>query len=197
MCYPAVVPCLGSAQPGTNANTADSVSPFRRSANASRDSKKPCRSACKCGARTTARIQPEWAERVGAHLCQHSYSEPRWQTDRGGVVATERVTLFGLPVVTGRTVDYGRIDPTVARELFIRHALVDGEWRTNHAFVADNRRTMDKIRLLEDRVRRRGILADEYAIFELFDERIPSDVRSVRHFDRWCKKQRESTSTRN
>ena len=89
-------------------------------------------------ARTVAPIQPEWAERAGAHLVSRSYGEPVWDPQRGAAVTTERVTLFGLPIVS-RRVGYDRVDPAGARELFVRHALVHGEWTTQHAFVAANR----------------------------------------------------------
>ena len=86
--------------------------------------------------RTAARIEPEWVEPLAEHLVKRSYSEPRWERRRGAVVATERVTLYGLPIVAGRTVPYARIDPELARELFIRRALVEEDWDTRHAFVA-------------------------------------------------------------
>ena len=90
--------------------------------------------------RDAARIEPQWVEPLAEHLVKRTYSEPRWERGRAQVVATERVTLYGLPIVTGRTVAYGRIDPELARELFIRRALVEGDWETRHAFFADNRR---------------------------------------------------------
>ena len=89
--------------------------------------------------RDAARIDPKWVEPLAEHLVKRTYSEPRWDRKRGAVVATERVTLYGLPIVAGRTVAYGRIDPELSRELFIRRALVEGEWETRHAFFADNR----------------------------------------------------------
>ena len=89
-------------------------------------------------ARTVARIDPETVEKLADHLVKRQYSEPRWDAKRGSVVATERVTLYGLPLVVGRRVQYGSIDPVVSRELFIRHALVQGEWTTHHRFWADN-----------------------------------------------------------
>ena len=94
--------------------------------------------------RTVARIRPEWAERLGDHLVSRTYSEPRWVAARGQVVATERVTLYGIPLVTGRTVAYGGIDPQVSRGLFIRHALVDGDWQTHHRFWDRNQQRLDE-----------------------------------------------------
>ncbi len=142
-------------------------------------------------ARVAARIQPEWAERVGGHLVKRTYSEPQWQRKRAGVTALERVTLHGLPIVTGRTVDYGRIDPAMSRDLFLGYALVEGDWDTHHRFVDDNRALVESVRTLEDRARRRDILVTDNALFDFFDGRVPSDVVSGRHFDSWWKKQRQ------
>jgi len=141
-------------------------------------------------ARTVARIEPEWAEALAAHLVQRSYTEPRWDARRGEVTATEKVTLYGLPVVAARQVSYGRIDPAAARELFIRHALVEGDWQTRHPFFARNQRLLDEAGDLERKARRRGIVADDGALFDFYDHRIPADVTSARHFDAWWKKAR-------
>ena len=89
-------------------------------------------------ARTVAAIEPEWVEPVAAHLVKRSYSEPRWSRSQGSAVATEKVTLYGIPIVADRTVLLHRIDPVLARELFIRHALVEGDWQTRHHFFRDN-----------------------------------------------------------
>jgi ATP-dependent helicase HrpA len=144
-------------------------------------------------ARVTARIQPEWAERLADHLVVRTYSEPHWDAGRGAVMAFERVTLYGLPLVTARPVQYGRVDPEVARELFIRHALVEGDWSTDHAFVAENERRVAEVVALEDRVRRRDLLVDDDTIFDFFDARVGADVTSVRHFDQWWKQTRTRT----
>jgi ATP-dependent helicase HrpA len=141
-------------------------------------------------ARTVARIDPETVEKLAVHLVKRQYSEPRWDAKRGSVVATERVTLYGLPLVVGRRVQYGSIDPVVSRELFIRHALVEGEWTTHHRFWADNQRAIEQVAALEERARRRDIRVDEETLFELYDARIPADVVSTRHFDRWWKSAR-------
>jgi len=141
-------------------------------------------------ARTVARIDPETVEKLAEHLVKRQYSEPRWDAKRGSVVATERVTLYGLPLVVGRRVQYGSIDPVVSRELFIRHALVEGEWTTHHRFWADNQRAIEQVAALEERARRRDIRVDDETVFELYDARIPADVVSTRHFDRWWKNAR-------
>jgi ATP-dependent helicase HrpA len=138
-------------------------------------------------ARTVARIDPETVEKLAEHLVKRQYSEPRWDAKRGSVVATERVTLYGLPLVVGRRVQYGSIDPVVSRELFIRHALVEGQWTTHHRFWADNQRAIEQVAALEERARRRDIQIDDETLFELYDARIPADIVSTRHFDRWWK----------
>jgi ATP-dependent helicase HrpA len=141
-------------------------------------------------ARTAARIEPEWAEPLAAHLVQRTYSEPRWDARRGAAMASEKVTLYGLPIVAARPVTYGRIDPAAARELFISRALVEGDWQTHHQFFQRNRDLLDEAGDLERKARRRGIVADDAAVFEFYDRRIPADVTSARHFDTWWKKAR-------
>jgi ATP-dependent helicase HrpA len=140
--------------------------------------------------RTAARIDPLWVERLAEHLVKRHYSEPRWERKRGSAVATERVTLYGLPIVAARTVQYGRVDPEASRDIFIRHALVEGDWRTNHPFFHENRRLLDDVEDLEDRVRRRDILVDDETLFDFYDQRIPADVVSAAHFDSWWKRAR-------
>jgi ATP-dependent helicase HrpA len=141
-------------------------------------------------ARTAARIEPEWAEPLAAHLVRRTYSEPHWDARRGAVMAAEKVTLYGLPVVAARQVNYGRIDPAAARALFISRALVEGDWQTHHRFFHQNRRLLEEAEDLERRARRRGIVADDTALFEFYDRRIPASVTSARHFDSWWKKAR-------
>jgi ATP-dependent helicase HrpA len=142
-------------------------------------------------ARTVARIEPEWAESLAGHLVKRTYSEPHWEARRGSAVATEKVTLYGLPIVAARKVSYGRIDPAAARELFIRSALVEGDWQTRHQFFHDNRRLLEEAEDLERRARRRGIVVDDNALFDFYDRRIPADVTSGRHFDSWWKRARQ------
>jgi ATP-dependent helicase HrpA len=144
-------------------------------------------------ARTTARIDPAWAERLGAHLVKRSYSEPRWSRRQGAALATERVTLYGVPLVAGRTVQYGRIAPEESRELFIRHALVEGDWETNHRFYRDNTAMVQRLTELEERARRHDIVVDDEVLVDFYDARIPPDVVSARHFDRWWKGARRET----
>jgi ATP-dependent helicase HrpA len=143
--------------------------------------------------RTAARIEPESIERVAGHLVSRSYSEPHWDPQRGAVLAYERVTLYGLPLVPRRRVSYATVDPPTARELFIRHALVDGEWQTRHRFFADNVRLRAEVAEMEERARRRDLLVGDDEIHDFYDARIPADVVSARHFDGWWKKQRHHT----
>ena len=141
-------------------------------------------------ARTVARIEPEWVEPLARHLVKRSYSEPHWEKKRGSAVALEKVTLYGIPLVTERKVGYGRIDPQAARELFIRHALVEGDWQTSHRFFAENRRLLAEAEPVEHRARRRGLVVGEEELFGFYDARIPAEVISAKHFDTWWKKAR-------
>lgn len=143
-------------------------------------------------ARTAARIEPEWVEKLAPHLVKRTYSEPHWSTRREAAMAYERVTLFGIPLVAQRPVQYGRIDPEVSRDLFIRHALVQGEWRTRHRFFHENRALLDDVGELENRARRRDIVVDDETLFDFYDRRVGAEVVSARHFDTWWKKTRRS-----
>ncbi|MGN9813153.1 ATP-dependent RNA helicase HrpA [Micromonospora sp. BQ11] len=140
--------------------------------------------------RVNGRVEPEWVEPLAQHLVKRSYSEPHWEKKQAAVLAYEKVTLYGIPIVTSRKVNFGRIDPALSRELFIRHALVEGDWSTHHRFWTDNKRLLGEIEELESRARRRDILVDDETIFQFYDERIPADVVSGRHFDAWWKKTR-------
>ncbi len=142
--------------------------------------------------RICARIEPEWIEPLAGHLVKRTYSEPHWERKRGSAVAAERVTLYGVPIVVGRRVSYGRIDPEVSRELFIRHALVEGDWETRHQFFHDNGALLADVEELENRARRRDILIDDDTLFDFYDRRIPADVVSAKHFDSWWRKARRS-----
>ncbi len=143
--------------------------------------------------RIAARVSPEEVERVAGHLVQRTYSEPHWDAQRGAVMAFERVTLYGLALVPRRRVNYAQIEPELARELFIRHALVEGDWQTRHHFFRDNTRLREELAELEERARRRDLLVGDDEIYAFYDARVPTDVVSVRHFDGWWKKQRHKT----
>ncbi len=146
--------------------------------------------------RTVARVDPTWVEPLAGHRLARTYSEPRWSASRGSVVATERVTLYGLPIVTDRTVQYGRIDPVLSRELFIRKALVEGEWRGRHDFLDANRALVEEVEALEHRSRRRDILVDDESLVAFYAARIPAEVVSAAHFDRWWRDARRDDPDR-
>jgi len=140
--------------------------------------------------RMVAKIEPEWAERLGAHLVARVYSEPHWEKKRASVVAFEKVTLYGVPLVTRRKTAYGAIDPVLSRELFLRHALVEGDWDTHHGFFAANRALLEDVEELEHRARRRDIVVDDQALYDFYDKRVPPEVVSGGHFDAWWKQAR-------
>ncbi|MFE5034801.1 ATP-dependent RNA helicase HrpA [Streptomyces sp. NPDC056683] len=141
-------------------------------------------------ARVNAKIEPEWVEPLAEHLLKRTYSEPHWEKDQAAVMAFEKVTLYGVPIVADRKVNYGRIDPETSRELFIRNALVEGDWRTHHKFFADNRRLLSEVEELEHRARRRDIVVDDDTLFDFYDQRVPDHVVSGAHFDSWWKRKR-------
>ncbi|MFC3495120.1 ATP-dependent RNA helicase HrpA [Glycomyces rhizosphaerae] len=143
--------------------------------------------------RVCAKIEPEWVEPLAEHLSKRTYSEPHWSKKAGAVLAFERVTLYGVPIVARRKVNFGRIDVETSRELFIRHALVQAEWDTHHKFLAQNLAKISEVEDLENRVRQRGLLADEQTLFDFYDERLPADIVSGRHFDSWWKKEKDKT----
>ncbi|WP_055545527.1 ATP-dependent RNA helicase HrpA [Streptomyces sp. NBRC 110028] len=138
-------------------------------------------------ARVNAKIEPEWIEPLAQHLVKRTYSEPHWEQKQAAVMAYERVTLYGVPIVAQRKVNYGRIDPETSRDLFIRNALVEGDWRTHHQFFHDNRKLLGEVEELEHRARRRDILVDDETLFDFYDQRIPEHVVSGAHFDSWWK----------
>ncbi|MGH3769813.1 MAG: ATP-dependent RNA helicase HrpA [Pseudonocardiaceae bacterium] len=135
--------------------------------------------------RIAARIEPQWVEPLAGHLVKRGYSEPHWERKRAAVVAYEKVTLYGIPIVASRKIDYGRIDPELARELFLRHALVEGDWETRHAFFHANRALLDDVEELEQRARRRDILVEDETLLDFYDQRIPAEIVSGAHFDSW------------
>ncbi len=141
-------------------------------------------------ARTVAAVEPAWAERLGAHLVKRSHGEPVWDPARGAGTVVERVTLYGLPVAAGRRVPYAKVDRAGARAMFVQHALVEGDWDAPHAFLHDNAKLLDEARALEDRLRRRDLLAGDGVLFAFFDERVPAGVASGRDFDRWWARER-------
>ncbi len=143
--------------------------------------------------RIAARVEPQSVERIAGDLVQRTYSEPHWDAERGAVMAFERVTLYGLPLVPRRRVGYAQVDPELARELFIRHALVEGDWQSKHHFLRDNARLLQELSELEDKARRRDLLVGDDEIYALYAARIPEEAVSARHFDAWWRKQRHQT----
>lgn len=137
--------------------------------------------------RVVAKIQPEWIEPLAKHLIKRSYSEPHWSKKRAAVMAYEKVMLYGIPIVPKRLVNYGNIDAAVSREIFIRSALVEGEWETKHAFFKQNRKLLQEVEELEHKSRRRDILVDDEELFQFYDQRVGTDVVSGKHFDTWWK----------
>jgi len=140
--------------------------------------------------RTAAGIQPDWVEPLAGALLKRTYEDPHWEKRRGSVVATERATLYGLPIVAGRKVAYHRIDPVLSRDQFIRRAVIDGDWDARHDFLRHNLELISEVEELEHRVRRRDILVSDEVLFEFYDARIPPDVVSAAHFERWWSDQR-------
>ncbi|MFE6736689.1 ATP-dependent RNA helicase HrpA [Microbacterium sp. NPDC057650] len=142
-------------------------------------------------ARTVAQIDPAWAEALAGDLAKRQISEPHWSKDAGAAVASEKVTLFGVEIIPRRRVQFARIDRPGARELFVRHALVEGEWDPSRidkrvsAFWRANAELRRRLEKLEERERRRDILAGDEAVFRFYDERIPADVYDVRSFETW------------
>ncbi|HYN13688.1 MAG TPA: ATP-dependent RNA helicase HrpA [Burkholderiales bacterium] len=136
-------------------------------------------------ARTVAGIEPKWLEELGAHLLKRDRGDPHWEKDRGQVVALERGTLYGLPVYTNRRVHFGPFDPDLARDIFIRSALVEGDLDSRAPFFAHNRRLVADIERLEHKSRRPDILVDAELIHAFYDERIPKEIHTAADFERW------------
>src|SRR5829696_1005825 len=134
---------------------------------------------------TVAGIQVGQVEEVGRNLLRRQYSEPHWSASSGSVFAYETVSLYGVPIVSGRRVGYGKINPAEAREIFVRSALVEGQWRTRHPFFTHNAQIRAEAESLEERTRRRDLIADDQAIYSFYDARVPGEVVSAAHFDAW------------
>jgi ATP-dependent helicase HrpA len=139
-------------------------------------------------ARTLAQIHPQWLERVGAHLLKKSWGDPRWEKRSGQVSAYERATLYGLVVYSQRRIDYGKINPEEAREIFIRSALVDGDFDTRAPFLAHNQRLIREIENLEHKSRRQDVLVDDTLIEAFYDKLVPHDVCTTVGFEQWLTK---------
>ena len=136
-------------------------------------------------ARTVGPVSAAQVEEVGAHVIKRTYAEPHWSSRQAAVLASETVSLFGVPIVAGRKVPYARVNPVEAREIFLRSALVEGQWRTRHHFFEDNQQLRAEAAELEERTRRRDLVVDDQVIYDFYDARVPADVTSGAHFDRW------------
>ena len=139
-------------------------------------------------ARTIANVQPEWLERVGGHLLKKSWGDPRWEKKSGQVSAYERATLYGLVVYSQRRTDYGKIQPAEAREIFIRSALVQGEFETRAPFFAHNQKLIREIENLEHKSRRLDVLVDEELIAAFYDKLLPESIHNTVDFEQWLRK---------
>ena len=138
-------------------------------------------------ARTVASIDPEWIEPLAREICRSSYSEPHWEKGRGQVVAFEKVTLFGLVIVARRAVNYGLIRPEECRQIFIQSALVEGELKGEYDFLRKNQKLIDGLQQMEDRLRQRDILVDDYTLSRFYDARLDPSVRDQRSLNQWLK----------
>ncbi|MGD7731420.1 ATP-dependent RNA helicase HrpA [Propionibacteriaceae bacterium G57] len=139
-------------------------------------------------ARMVAPVEAGWIEEVGAHALKKQHSEPHWSSSSASVVAYEKVSLYGVPIIAERRVDYAGIDPVAARQIFIRQGLVEGGWATRHGFFAHNATVRDEAEALEERTRRRDLVVDDQSIFDFYDRRIPAEVVSGSTFDRWWRR---------
>ena len=139
-------------------------------------------------ARTAGEIRPEWVESLAGHLLQRRYFEPFWEEKKGRVAGYESVSLYGLPLVARRKVDYTRVDRAVARMIFIREGLVRGRLRTRGAFLAHNRRVIAEIEALEAKSRRRDVLVDEDIVEAFYAERLPEELADATSFERWVRR---------
>ena len=142
-----------------------------------------------------ASIQPEWIERYASHLIKRSYSEPHWQERRAQVGAFEHISLYGLVIHPRRRVNYGPIDPETSRSLFIRHALILGEYQSQAGCLEKNRALVNEIEDLEARARRRDILVDEDSLYRFYDDRLPGDIYNGPAFERWYREKTKEGST--
>ncbi|WP_373293820.1 ATP-dependent RNA helicase HrpA [Alteromonas halophila] len=138
-------------------------------------------------ARMAARIDPSWVEPLASHVTQSSYSEPHWSKKRGAVMAWEKVTLFGLPIVARRQVVYSKIDPAVCHKLFIREALVEGETRMQFDFLSHNQALLEQADELEQKTRRRDLMVDEQHLVDFYAGKIPTEVNNEAAFHKWFK----------
>ncbi len=138
-------------------------------------------------ARTVGGIQPQWVEHIGAHLLKHSYSEPHWQKRAARVGGFERLSLYGLIINPKRKINYASVDPVIAREIFIRFALVYGEWDCKIPVIKNNRKSIEDIEKIENRLRQRDLLINDDDLFNFYDQKLPNNIHSGAAFNKWFK----------
>jgi len=141
-------------------------------------------------ARSVAKIDPGWLEKIGKNLCIHTYSDPHWEKKRGEVIALEQVSLFGLIIVTDRRVAYGRINPEESGEIFIRHALVQGEITRKFEFMDHNLKLIEQLETLEHKQRKKNILVSDDDIFLFYRSRLPKSFYNIRTFTKFIRDQK-------
>lgn len=134
-------------------------------------------------AKTVASIDPLWVETIGAHLIKKSYAEPHWSKKQGAVIASMTISLYGLPIVQGRKVQYSQIDKKLCRELFIRDGLVAGDVELKYDFFRHNLELVDEVVHVEDKLRRRDLLVESTVLEEFYAKKLPEDIVTVRHFE--------------
>ena len=139
-------------------------------------------------ARTVATVDPKWIEDAGKHLVKVTHSDPYWDEESGRVLVAEKVTLFGLDIVPRRIIQFGAVDPVMAREIFIHHALVDDQMRSSSKALKHNRKLIAQLGTLEAKARRDDLIADHHTLFAFYDQKIPEDIFAAKAFDRWSKK---------
>jgi ATP-dependent helicase HrpA len=141
--------------------------------------------------RGLANIEPQWVEQVAGHLLKKQLLDPHWEKKAAEVVALERATLYGIVIYNGRRVNFGRVDPVTAREIFIREALVAGEWETKLPFLAANQKLVKQVQDLEHKARRQDVLVDEELIYAFYDQQLPADVCSGHSFEQWFRPEQQ------
>jgi ATP-dependent helicase HrpA len=138
-------------------------------------------------ARVVAKIEPEWIEPLAGHVVKHHFFEPHWEQKRGQVMGYEKVSLYGLDIIAKRRIPYSKVDPEECRNLFIRRALVEGDYQSKAPFIARNRELLDTVENLERKTRRRDLLVEDEVLVAFYDQRLPADIVSGRHFESWWK----------
>ncbi|WP_342720404.1 ATP-dependent RNA helicase HrpA [Acidovorax sp. FHTAMBA] len=135
--------------------------------------------------RGIAAIEPQWLEQIGGHVLKKQLLDPHWEKKSAEVVALERATLYGIVVYNNRRVNFGKVDPHAAREVFIREALVGGNWETKLPFLAANQKMIAKVEELEHKSRRQDVLVDDELIYAFYDQQLPPEVCSGHSFEAW------------